>query len=116
MNIDNICTINPTIADKVNRFSQEVQDMFLGLRKIIYSVAPTVEEKLWAGIPSYYAGNAFVRLIPFKDHINIEAAANINYGEQLSQYKISPKGMLQLYVGQTIPMEVLTKVFEETLR
>lgn len=32
-----------------------------------------IEEKMWAKIPSYYYGEKFVRIIPFKDHINVEA-------------------------------------------
>ena len=30
---------------------------------------------MWAKLPTYYVGESFVRLIPFKDHINIEAKA-----------------------------------------
>lgn len=109
-------SMNQTIAEKVNRFSPEVQEMFSQLRQIIYSVASTVEEKLWAGLPSYYVGDEFVRLIPFKDHINIEISIDANYREQLSQYQFSPKGMLQIYTGQEIPLEVLLKIFGRTFQ
>ena len=110
--IVDITSMNQTIAEKIIRFSSEVREMFSQLRQLIYSVEPTVEEKLWAGLPSYYVGKEFVRLIPFKDHINIEVSIDTNCREQLSQYKFSPKGMLQIYIGQEIPSEVLLKIFD----
>jgi len=56
-----------------------------------------------------------VRLIPFKDHINVEACAAIKYKQELTGYKITPKGMVQIYVNQTIPTEVLKQIFSKTL-
>ena len=60
-------------------------------------------------------GAAFVRLIPFKDHINIEARAVLAHGEALTLYKITPKGMLQIYQGHEIHAEALKRIFAETL-
>ena len=37
------------------------------------SVPYDLEEKLWAKLPGYYNGKNFIRLIPFKDYINIFA-------------------------------------------
>ena len=56
-----------------------------------------------------------MRLIPFKDHINIEAKAILEHQEVLSGYKVTPKGMLQVFVKQEIPEDVLKKIFAETL-
>jgi hypothetical protein len=70
---------------------------------------------MWAQMPSFYVGKNFVRLIPFKDHINIEARTIIEHREELLGYKISPKGMLQIFTNQQIPREVLMRVFKETL-
>lgn len=70
---------------------------------------------MWAKIPSYYVGKSFVRLIPFKDHINIEAQAVIQHKEGLSGYKITPKVMLQIFLKQDIPYEALKQIFAETL-
>lgn len=58
---------------------------------------------LWANLPSYCVGKSFVRLIEFKDHINIEAQAVISHKEELADYKITPKGMLQIYLKEDIP-------------
>ena len=40
------------------------------------------------------------RVIPFKDHINVEAKAVIQHKEELARYKITPKGMVQIYLKQ----------------
>lgn len=66
-------------------------------------------------LPTYYVNESFVRLIPFKDHINVEAAAILNYKDELSDYKITPKGMLQIFINQDIPFEMLNMVFVDTL-
>ena len=90
--------------------------MFNKLRKLIFdSVSSEPRETLWAKLPSYYVGEAFVRLIPFKDHINIEAQAAVQHKEGLAGDKMTPKGMVQIGVKQEIPTEVLKRIFAETL-
>ena len=82
---------------------------------ILESTTQEIEEKLWARIPSIYCGKRFVRLIPFKDHINIEAKGILTYKDRLPGYKITPKGMLQISHKQEIPGEILKLVFKESL-
>ena len=60
-------------------------------------------------------GGVFVRLIPFKDHINIEANAISEYKDVLSGYKVTPKGMLQIFLKQELPIDVLKQIFAKTL-
>ena len=108
--------MNEQVKDYISKYPSEIIDMFNNLRQTIWdSISGEPEETLWAKLPSYYVGEAFVRLIPFKDHINIEAQAIIQYKEELVGYKITPKGMLQIYLKQGIPYEVLKKIFAETL-
>lgn len=104
------------IKTYLEKYPQEIVDMFATLRQLIYdSVSVDVEETMWAKLPSYYNGDSVVRLIPFKDHINVEASAVIQHNDKLADYKITPKGMLQIYVKQNIPNDVLLQVFAETL-
>lgn len=104
------------IKEQINSYSVEVVDMFEHLRQLLFDSAPCEpEEKLWAKLPSYYFGKSFVRLIPFKDHINIEAQAALSHKEELTGYKFTPKGMLQIYLRQDIPSEILKRIFAETL-
>lgn len=104
------------VKEYLERYPSEIVEMFNNLRKLIFdSVSSEPRETLWAKLPSYYVGEAFVRLIPFKDHINIEAQAAVQHKEGLAGYKMTPKGMAQIGVKQEIPTEVLKRIFAETL-
>ncbi len=108
--------MNTDITEILAKYPQEIFDLYHKLRQNIYdSVAGEIGETLWARLPSYYVGERFVRLIPFKDHINIEAAAINSHKDELFGYKITPKGMLQIFIGQDIPHNALIKIFKETL-
>jgi len=108
--------MNEQVKEYINNYPNEIVDMFNDLRQLIFeSVSCEPEETMWAKLPSYTVGEAFVRLIPFKDHINIEAHAVTQYKDVLDGYKITPKGMVQIYLKQEIPAEVLKQIFAETL-
>jgi len=108
--------MNEQIKEYLEKYPSEIIEIYNTLRKLIFDSAPSEpQETLWAKIPSYYVGDSFVRLIPFKDHINIEAKAVLEHQEELSGYKITPKGMLQVFIKQEIPEDILKKIFAETL-
>ncbi len=108
--------MNDEVKNYMVKYCDDIQNLFGDLRRlIIQSVSFEIEEKLWAKLPSYYLGDKFVRIIPFKDHINIEANAIIGHTEQLKQFKITPKGMLQIYLNQDISEDVLISIFNKTL-
>lgn len=108
--------MNEQVKNYIDKYPSEIIDMYNRLRQIIFdSVSCELEETLWAKLPSYYVGESVVRLIPFKDHINIEAQEIIQHEEELADYKITPKGMVQINLKQDIPYEVLKQIFEETL-
>ena len=107
--------MNEQVKEYIGKYPGEIIEMFYSLRQMILDSAPCEpEETMWAKMPSFYVGKNFVRLIPFKDHINIEAQAIIEHREELLGYKISPKGMLQIFANQQIPREVLMQVLKET--
>ena len=107
--------MNEQIKTYLEKYSQEIADMFTALRQLIFdSVSVDIDETMWAKLPSYYNGDKVVRLIPFKDHINVEASAVMQHKDALSDYKITPKGMLQVYVKQELPTDVLKTIFAET--
>ena len=108
--------MNEQVKEYLNKYPNEIIDMYNALRKLIFdSASSEPQETMWAKIPSYYVGEAFVRLIPFKDHINIEAKAVSECKDALAGYKITPKGMLQIFVKQEIPADELKQIFAETL-
>ena len=66
--------MNDQIREYIEKYPSAIVDMFCDLRKLIYESAfDEPRELMWAKIPSYYVENSFVRLIPFGDHVNVEA-------------------------------------------
>ena len=97
-------------------YEEETRERFHILYQLIYkSTSCTINEKLWTKLPSFYVEDHFIRLIPFKDHINIEAKAVLSHREKLSNYKITPKGMLQIFHYEQVPYELLKIIFKESL-
>jgi hypothetical protein len=105
-----------SIAKYLETFDEHTIQRFKVLYNLILeSTSIEIEEKLWAKLPSIYSGKNFVRLIPFKDHINIEAKGIMAHKDKFHGYKFTPKGMLQIGHKQEIPGELLKFVFKETL-
>lgn len=97
-------------------FDERTRERFKFFYELIFeSTSQVVEAKLWAKLPSFYCGDNYVRIIPFKDHINIEAKGMIAYQEKLKEYRFTPKGMLQIGHKQAIPTEILRIIFKESL-
>lgn len=108
--------IKDEVRNYLANYPEEIVTIFGELRQLICeSVPQDVEETLWAKLPSYYVADNFVRLIPFRDHINVEAAAILFHRDELAGYKLTPKGMLQITLKQPIPREILKQIFLETL-
>lgn len=108
--------MNEQVREYIEKYPIEIIDMYNALRKLIFdSASSELQETMWAKIPSYYVGESFVRLIPFKDHINVEVKAVSEYTDSLVGYKVTPKGMLQIFLKQDIPVDVLKRIFAETL-
>ena len=109
-----------SVIDVIKKYIESFDEITVERFNILYnllveSTTQEIDEKLWARIPSIYCGKNFVRLIPFKDHINIEAKEILTYQDRLQGYKITPKGMLQIDHKQELPREILKVVFKESL-
>ena len=103
------------IENYIEKYPEEVRKLFMQIRDVIFSVEGViVEEKMWAKLPSYFYGEKFVRIIPFKDYINIEAEGLGKYKCEFEGCKFTPKGMLQIQVDQIVSFDALKKAFSET--
>jgi len=108
--------MNEQVRDYVEQYPAEIIQLYGQLRQLVYdSIPDEPQERLWARLPSYFVGEAFVRLIPFRDHINIEARAALAHREEWKDFKMTPKGMVQIHVKQAVPAELLKQIFAETL-
>lgn len=108
--------MNDEIRIYLESYDEATQERFLAIHRLICeSTEAPIESRLWAKLPSFYVGEKFVRIIPFKDHINIEASALSEHRDELKIFKFTPKGMLQLYNGDPILIDVLMTVFRESL-
>lgn len=99
----------------LEHYPDAVRQLYLELRELILKAAGEPEETLWAKQPSYSVGKNSVRLIPFRDHINIQAQAVLSHKPELVGFQITPKGMLQIYLDQEPPRELLLQIFRESL-
>ena len=107
--------MNQEFERYLEKFDEETRKQFMMLDELVHeSTSQTIVEKLWAKIPSFYVGDHFVRLIPFKDHINIQAKAIISHKQSLNEFQITPKGMLQIKHTQKVPIEELKKIIQES--
>lgn len=108
--------MNEDIRNYLEKFDEQTKQRFSVLYGLIYeSNSQITHEKLWAKLPSFYVGNNVVRIIPFKDHINVEAKTVLAHKDEIQEYKITPKGMLQIFHNQQVPTEILKVIFKESL-
>lgn len=104
------------VAHYLEKYPEEIVLLFLKIREVVFSIEDiAIEEKLWAKLPSYYCGGNFVRIIPFKDHINLEAEGFARHTNDFEGCKFTPKGMLQIKTDAAVDFKRLKTVFSETL-
>lgn len=108
--------MNEEFQRHLEKFDDETRKRFILLYDLVHeSTSRAIQDRLWAKLPSFYVGDHFVRIIPFRDHVNIEAKAVISYRESLGEYQITPKGMLQIKHQQEVPVELLKMIIRESL-
>lgn len=108
--------MNEDIYNYIEKFDEQTKQRFCVLHGLVYeSTTKSINELLWAKLPSFYNEDNFIRIIPFRDHINIEAKDILSHVDELTGYKITPKGMLQIFHKQKVPDQVLKEIFKKSL-
>ena len=108
--------MNDEIVNYLDSFDERVVERFYELYELIkQSTEYDVAEKLWAKLPTFSVGDNYIRLIPFKDHYNINLSSNFFKSTEFEGYKSTPKGMVQIYHNQVIPEEKLLNAFRNIM-
>ena len=102
-----------TIDEYIAMFPKDVQKILENLRQVIRETAPTADETIDYGIPTFKLNGNLVHFAAFKNHIGfyptpsgIEA-----FKKELSHYKQS-KGTVQFPLDKPIPFDLVKKIVE----
>lgn len=106
---------NLEISKYIDKFEGTKKERLIIIRDLIHKSVPEIKEKIWARIPSFYIDKEMIQFLAFKDHINIFANQIISNKDALSGYKVTDKGTLQIYDNQDIPIEILRKIFVDSV-
>lgn len=80
------------------------------IRTLIHENIPEIKEKMWTKVPCFYNDKVSIVIRVFDDHINFIADTVSQFKDELVGYKITPKGMLQIFDNQEIPIDTMKKI------
>ncbi|WP_291950468.1 DUF1801 domain-containing protein [Chitinophaga sp.] len=103
----NVSTIDAYIAT----FPTKVQKILQQVRTTIKKAAPTAEEKISYGIPTFALHGNLVHFAGYEHHIGFyPTSSGIKHFEQeLSPYKTS-KGAVQFPIDAPMPLDIITRI------
>lgn len=99
------------IESYINPFPSLIQERYHQLVELLVSIEPTLLPYIWAGVPTFQKDNHYVRFILFKDHININTSLGISVNELKPNYKITPKGMVQVFTHEPLDLTWMALLF-----
>lgn len=102
--------INQEITEYFAKYDSEKKERLETIRRLIHENIPEINEKMWTKVPCFYLGRASIVIRVFSDHINFIADTVVQYKHELLEYKITPKGMLQIFDNQKLPLDTLKKI------
>ncbi|WP_228853439.1 iron chaperone [Aegicerativicinus sediminis] len=100
------------VKSYISSFSGDVQDILIGIRKIILNQVPDAEEEIAYGMPAYkYKGQPLIYYAAFKNHIGVYAtpSAHQYFKDKLQSYK-SGKGSVQFPLNKPIPYKLIEEM------
>lgn len=98
------------ITEYIAKYDVSKKERIDNIRNLIHEIIPDIGEKMWTKVPCLYLDKRSIVIRVFDDHINFIADTVIHYKEELRDYKITPKGMLQIYDKQDLPLETLRRI------
>ncbi len=100
------------VYDYFQSFPLDQRKRLIELRKLVFEVAPTVEEKMAYQMPCYmYKGKPLVYFASFSKHIGIYGLPIVNedFRNQLEGFK-KGKGSIQFPNNLCIPIDLLQRL------
>jgi uncharacterized protein YdhG (YjbR/CyaY superfamily) len=100
-----------SIDDYIKTFPKDVREKLQALRKTIKKAAPSAEETISYGIPTFDHGGHLVHFAAYKKHIGFyPTSSGIQaFKKELSIYKTS-KGTVQFPVAKPLPLALVSKI------
>lgn len=101
-----------TIDDYIKPFPLNVRNILEELRRAIRDAAPTAEEAISYGMPTFKLNGNLVHFAAFKNHIGFypsgPSAIEV-FKDQLSEYEQS-KGTIRFPLDRPIPLELVKQI------
>lgn len=101
---------NHEITDYIAKFETVKRERLDIIRITIHECITEIQEKMWTKVPCFYTDKTNIVIRVFDDHINFVSDSVVKYKDELSQYKITPKGMIQIFDNQELPLDTLKKI------
>ncbi len=101
-----------TIDEYITMFPQDVQVILNEVRKTIQENAPTAQEAISYGIPTFKFNGNLVHFAAFKNHIGFYpggTSAIQAFKEELTPYK-QGKGSIQFPLNKPIPLQLVKNI------
>jgi uncharacterized protein YdhG (YjbR/CyaY superfamily) len=107
-----------TIDEYIAMFPPAVKDILVEVREAIRDSAPTAQETIAYGIPTFKLNGNLVHFAAFKSHVGFYPggpSAIEAFKKELSQYKQS-KGTIQFPLDKPIPLELVKRIVKFRVR
>lgn len=101
---------NQEITEYFAKYEPEKIERLETIRTLIHESIPEINEKMWTRVPCFYTDKESIVIRVFADHINFIVDTVVQYKDELLEYKITPKGMLQIFDNQELPLGNLKKI------
>ena len=101
-----------TIDDYISTFPPSVRNILEELRRAIRDAAPTAQEAISYGMPTFKLNGNLVHFAAFKHHIGFYPSgpsAIEAFKDQLSEYEQS-KGTIRFPLDRPIPLELVKQI------
>jgi uncharacterized protein YdhG (YjbR/CyaY superfamily) len=99
------------IDDYITAFPDDVQVLLQKIRSTIHAAAPTAQEAIKYGIPTFILNGNLVHFGGYKKHIGFyPAPVGIRaFKEETAQYETG-KGTLQFPLDKPLPLDLITRI------